>query len=168
MELYDRPPYKNVVSLNIEGAVVDPGSDEYLDAAWELKERIRQKENVLKQRWGFFADSYRKARVHVLLVSQKLVGFAAVRQDGYLLFLAVDPEYRDRGLGRRLISQVAAEHEAVTCHARASNESALGFYRTMGFDVDRYIQNYYEDGGDAYYLRLGKQNLTDRLSELFK
>ena len=53
----------------------------------------------------------------------------------------------------------------MTCHARTSNDAALGFYRHLGFETVRRIDNYYEDGGDAYYLRLGEpETLTDRLA----
>jgi ribosomal protein S18 acetylase RimI-like enzyme len=57
----------------------------------------------------------------------------------------------------------------VTCHARASNERALGFYEHLGFEVSRHIENYYEDGGDAYYLKLGEGGgITKKLSEFVR
>lgn len=158
-----------LVSVNLEAVVVDPGNDDYLEAAWQLKERIRRREHVLKQRREFFADSYRRARVYMLLFEEEVIAFAAVRPDGYVLFLAVAPEFRDQGLGRRLIARVAEEHDAVTCHARATNDSAMAFYRSVGFEVERRIKNYYEDGGDAFFLRLGTDGgLTDRLSDLLR
>jgi len=156
------------VSVTVETRTVGPGSDEYLEAAWELKERIRRSEGVLKQRRGFFADAYRRSRVHVLLADEEVVGFAAVRRDGYILFLAIAAEYRGQGFGQRLIARVAEEHDTITCHARASNEEALGFYESLGFEIRRRIDNYYEDGGDAYYLKLGEDTglaskITDAL-----
>lgn len=99
----------------------------------------------------------------------EVIGFAAVRRDGYILFLAVDPAHQGEGFGERLVAQVAEDYNQVTCHARVSNEEALGFYKSLGFEIIRRIDNYYEDNGDAYYLRLGeKASLTDRLSELFR
>jgi len=154
-----------VVSVNVERVVVEPGDDAHLDAAWQLKERIRHAEGVLKQRWGFFADAYQRAHVHVLLADGDVIGFAAVRLDGYILFLAVDPEFRGRGFGRRLVARVAENHDSVSCHARATNEDALAFYRTVGFEVERRIDRYYEDGGDAYFLRLGQEGLAKKLSQ---
>ena len=57
----------------------------------------------------------------------------------------------------------------VTCHARATNESALSFYEHVGFEVRRRIDNYYEDGGDAYYLRLGQDaSFREKLSEFLR
>ncbi len=156
------------MSVNVDSRVVAPGSDEYVEDAWELKERIHQREGVLKQRRGFFTDAYRRATVHCSLEDEKLVGFAAVRRDGYILFLAVAPEYRGEGIGKRLIARVAEDHNTITCHARTSNENALQFYEHLGFEIKRRIDDYYEDGGDAYYLKLGDGGITDRISDLVR
>ncbi|WP_248896781.1 GNAT family N-acetyltransferase [Haloplanus halobius] len=155
------------MSVTVEKRVDGPGVTEYADEAWNLKERIRRTEGVLKQRKHFFMDAYRRATTHLLYLDDDLVGFATVRRDGYILFLAVAPERRGEGFGRRLVAEVAEDHRTVTCHARTTNEQALEFYKSVGFEIKRHIENYYEDGGDAYYLRLGPdERLRDRLSEL--
>ncbi|ELZ07051.1 GCN5-like N-acetyltransferase [Halovivax asiaticus JCM 14624] len=157
------------MSVNVDSRVVPAGSDEYVEDAWELKERIRERENVLKQRWDFFSDAYRRSTVHCIVHEhdgESLVGFVTVRRDGYILFLGVDPDCQGRGIGKRLVSAVATDHRSVTCHARTTNENALQFYEHLGFEITRRIENYYEDGGDAYYLKLSSDaGLTDRLSE---
>ncbi|MFC7079832.1 GNAT family N-acetyltransferase [Halorussus caseinilyticus] len=161
------------MSVNVDTETARPGDDSYVGAAWELKERIRQTEDVLKQRKGFFTDAYRRSTVYLLVShegdDEHLMGFAAVRRDGYILFLAVAPEFRGEGVGKRLVGRVAENHDSVTCHARASNENALGFYEHLGFEVERHIQNYYEDGGDAYYLKLGGGGgLTEKISDFMR
>jgi len=157
------------VSVNIDSRVVTPGSDDFVDDAWELKEEINRLEGVLKQRKDFFSDAYRRSTVHCYLQGGTLIGFAAVRRDGYILFLAVDPAHRGEGIGKRLVARVADDHETVTCHARTTNENALQFYEHLGFEIKRRIDNYYEDGGDAYYLKLGAETrITDRISELMR
>jgi len=158
-----------VVSVTVEKRVDGPGETDYADEAWELKERIRRSEGVLKQRKRFFMDAYRRATTHLLYLDEDLAGFATVRRDGYILFLAVAPERRGEGLGRRLVAEVAEDHRTVTCHARATNERALDFYESIGFEIKRRIESYYEDDGDAYFLRLGPdERLRDRLSELIR
>ena len=85
------------MSVNIELRVVGPGNDDLVGEAWALKERIRKREGVLKQRRGFFTDAYRRSTVYALIASgpeEELVGFAATRRDGYILFLAIAPEYQ--------------------------------------------------------------------------
>lgn len=156
------------MSVTIDTRTIGVGDDAFVEQAWELKERIRREEGVLKQRRGFFTDAYRRARVYALIEpgydEESLVGFAATRRDGYILFLAVHPAYRGEGLGRQLVAAVADDHSSVTCHARATNESALSFYEHLGFEIERRVNGYYEDNGDAYYLRLGEGGLASKLS----
>lgn len=157
------------MSVNIDSRVVASGSDDFVDEAWQLKEEINRQEDVLKQRHDFFTDAYRRSTVHCYVQDGKLIGFAAVRRDGYILFLAVSPEYRGEGIGKRLVAHVADDHDTITCHARTSNENALQFYEHLGFEIKRRIDNYYEDGGDAYYLKLGADvGLADRISDLIR
>lgn len=156
------------MSVTVEKQVDPPGESELVAAAWELKERIRSAEGVLRQRRGFFVDAYRRSTTHLLVASDQLIAFASVRQDGYILFLAVDPDERGEGHGKRLVAAVAEEYGKVTCHARTSNENALEFYQGIGFEVVRKIDNYYEDYGDAYYLRLGEDSFTEKLSRFFR
>ncbi len=157
------------MSVNIDSRVVAPGSGDFVDEAWQLKEAINRQEGVLKQRYDFFTDAYRRSKVHCYVQNGELIGFAAVRRDGYILFLAVSSDYRGEGIGKRLVARVADDHDTITCHARTSNENALQFYEHLGFEIKRRIDNYYEDGGDAYYLKLGADvGITDRISELIR
>ena len=157
------------MSVNVEVRVDAPGSAEYIEETWDLKEQIREREGVLKQRRAFFVDAYRRAHDHLLFENDDLVGFASVRRDGYILFLAVAPEYRGEGYGKRLVAAALQDHESISCHARATNESALSFYDHLGFEIQRRITDYYEDGGDAYSLRLGDDtSLREKFAEFFR
>ena len=155
------------MSINIQRLEVGPGNDEYVERAWLLKERIRRRDGVLRQRKNFFQSAYERSTVYLYAdqSNDRLIGFAAVRRDGYILFLAVDEDYRGQGFGRRLVASVAQEHATVTCHARTTNEEALTFYRRLGFETKRRVDNYYEDGGNAYYLQLGDdESIRERLA----
>jgi ribosomal protein S18 acetylase RimI-like enzyme len=157
------------VSVPVDTAVVEPGNQHHLEEAWALKERVRDADNVLKQRRNFFASAYRKARVRLVFLERELAGFVATREDGYILFLAVHPDYRGEGIGRKLLGDVVAEHGEVTCHARTTNDSAVGFYEHLGFSIRRRIDRYYEDGGDAYFLELREsESLRSKLTELVR
>ena len=162
------------VSVTVDTREIGPGEDDLVDEAWRVKERIRAEEGVLKQRRGFFSDAYRRSRVHAIVQTgagpdNELAGFAAVRRDGYMLFLAVAPAFRGRGYGEELVARAAQKHSTMTCHARTTNENALRFYEHLGFDVKRRIDSYYEDGGDAYYLRLGDDGgFTKRISDFIR
>ena len=142
--------------MTIELDVVERGDDDGVGSAWQLKEQIRHEEGVFQQRRPFFRRAYRRSRVFRLRVAEagRLVGYAVVRSDGYVLFLAVARAFRGRGLGRRLVEAVAAEHPSVTCHVRRTNADAIAFYRHVGFEQVRRASRYYGDGTDALYLKL--------------
>ena len=157
------------MSINIQRLEVGPGNDEYIERAWRLKERIRRSEGVLRQRKNFFRNAYERSTVYLYAdrSHDRLIGFAAVRRDGYILFLAVDEDYQGQGFGERLVASVAEDHNSVSCHARTTNEGALKFYQQLGFEIQRRIDGYYEDGGDAYYLQLGDdEGIRERLARL--
>jgi len=157
------------VSATVETRQDPRGETNYEAEAWALKEQIRAAEGVLKQRRSFFSDAYRKADCRLLFVNDELAGFVTARRDGYILFLAVAPEHRGEGYGGRLVASVARDHDSITCHARATNKEALSFYQHVGFEIVRRIDGYYEDGGDAYYLKLGEdRTLSEKLSEFVR
>jgi ribosomal-protein-alanine N-acetyltransferase len=160
-----------VVSVNVQRRVVSRGNDECVDRAWQLKERIRREDGMLRQRRRFFQNAYERSTVYLYVdrSNDRLVGFAAVRRDGYILFLAVDTDYRGQGFGKRLVARVADDYGTVTCHARTSNQDALNFYDHLGFEVKRRIDSYYEDGGDAYYLKLGEdEGIREKLASFLR
>ena len=156
------------MSATVEKRVDEAGQTDYVEAAWQLKEQINRMEGVLKQRRGFFIDAYRRSTTHLFFEDGELVAFASARRDGYILFLAVRPDARGRGYGKRLIAEIADQHKTVTCHARTTNKEALGFYKHLGFRITRHIENYYEDSGDAYYLKLGEEiSIREKVTEFF-
>lgn len=159
------------MSVNVDRRIIPPGDDGQLERAWRLKERIHRAEGILRQRRSFFTSAYTRSTVYAYVdeTADQLIGFATVRRDGYILFLAVDEKYRGEGFGKRLVASAADDYESVTCHARATNENALAFYESLGFEIERRVPGYYEDGGDAYYLRLGDQpGIRDRLARLLR
>ncbi len=160
---YDRSPRKDT---------------SYLDEVWKLKQRIRREEGYLCQTWEFFSSSYENNTAHVLLEGgdeetngeeEKVVGFCVVRGDGYILFLGVDSDYRGEGLGRVLVEKAGEDYKVLTCHARASNDNAVEFYKHLGFEVDRYVDSYYQNGEDAKYMsRDDRESLRSRISDVLK
>jgi ribosomal-protein-alanine N-acetyltransferase len=77
----------------------------------------------------------------------------------HLLNLAVRPEYRRRGLGRRLLgAMLDIGHRAggkyVFLEVRQNNREAQGLYLSSGFTVTGRRPGYYEDGEDAHLMTL--------------
>ncbi|MGM0692939.1 MAG: GNAT family N-acetyltransferase [Pseudomonadota bacterium] len=68
-----------------------------------------------------------------------------------LYSFCVHPEARGLGLGRRLLEALEVEvrargAEVLVLEVRADNRVALGLYRRMGFRLERWLGDYYEDG----------------------
>lgn len=156
---------------------VPPGSDERADDVWALKERIKRFDGLLVQRRPFFDAQYRQSTCYLSVALgsassidggvgndastrrsemrpsvEEVVGFAIVTRDGYLSLIGVDPAYRRYGIGSTLLERAVDDFPGLTCHVRATNSAALGFYADRGFVVDGCVEGYYRDGTDAYRL----------------
>lgn len=102
------------------------------------------------------------------------IGFLVAEEDGYvvgyvmfwlkyenqghIISLAVDKNYRRKGYGTNLLAKAIAILFLITdtiyLEVRASNRGALEFYKQFRFMVDRVVPNYYEGGEDAVILFL--------------
>jgi ribosomal-protein-alanine N-acetyltransferase len=81
------------------------------------------------------------------------------RDIGHVKDLAVRPDARGEGLGRRLLDEaltaVTLEGAAIVkLEVRAGNDTALSLYRDVGFETLRRVPGYYEDGEAALVLVL--------------
>lgn len=73
------------------------------------------------------------------VVAAVMVGYDGHR--GWVNYLAVDPDVREGGIGRRLMDEAEERLVQLGCpklnlQVRGSNENALGFYRRLGYEVD--------------------------------
>ncbi len=75
----------------------------------------------------------------------------AVAGEVHVLLVAVAPDARRRGLGRRLLEALCegCGGGPALLEVRASNTPALGLYRSAGFTVVGRRPRYYPDGEDA-------------------
>ena len=95
----------------------------------------------------------------------RVIGFAggAIRSGhGHISGIAVDKEYRMKGVGKRLLKVVSAEFLAdsldrVTLEVRKSDTDAIRFYEKQGYKRLYIVKRYYADGEDAivYEKRIG-------------
>ncbi|WP_297068574.1 ribosomal protein S18-alanine N-acetyltransferase [Thermococcus sp.] len=93
----------------------------------------------------------------------KVIGYvmAYLRPDleGHVMSIAVDPDYRGRGIGSALLSEVIERLAArgakwIGLEVRVSNENAIKLYERFGFKKIKRVIGYYSDGEDAYYMLL--------------
>jgi [ribosomal protein S18]-alanine N-acetyltransferase len=94
------------------------------------------------------------ARVHGFCITQFGDEIA------HLSLLAVDPKYRRRGLGRKLVGWMLASARTAgiaTVHVemRTTNLPARAFYRTLGFEDAGVVAGYYRGVESALRMVLG-------------
>ena len=91
---------------------------------------------------------------------ESLLGFALAARAGEeaeLLSIAVAPEARGAGLGRRMLEALLGGlrprgARRVHLEVRSSNAAALALYESQGFRTARRRARYYRDGEDALEL----------------
>ena len=102
----------------------------------------------------------RCARYLVAEENGRIVGFAGawmILDESHMTNIAVLPEYRGRGIGRRLMEALMqyASNLGVsymTLEVRAGNEKARALYASLGFIRVSVRKKYYEDNGEDAYL----------------
>ena len=73
------------------------------------------------------------------IVASAMAGYDGHR--GWIYYLAVDPDCRNKGFGRMLVEAVAARLKSMGCPklnimVRSTNEAVIEFYQTIGFQKD--------------------------------
>jgi putative acetyltransferase len=64
----------------------------------------------------------------------RIAGFVGIA-DGKVEMLFIDPAYRGKGVGKKLLRYVVDERKAHQVDVNEQNEQALGFYEHLGFRV---------------------------------
>eukprot|EP00842_Homolaphlyctis_polyrhiza_P001213 jgi/Hompol1/2092/HPOL_003558-RA len=77
---------------------------------------------------------------------------------GYIGMLAVDPKYRNMGIGTMLVRASMAEMkrlnaDEVVLETELSNTAAQALYERLGFVKDKRMYRYYMNGSDAFRLK---------------
>jgi ribosomal-protein-alanine N-acetyltransferase len=73
--------------------------------------------------------------------------------------IAVTPTYRQLGIGKKLMEIILEsfrERNIKKCslEVRTTNDVAISFHKKYGFEIEKTIANYYEDGADAYVMTM--------------
>lgn len=90
------------------------------------------------------------------------VGFSCVQEvlgEAEILRIAVRPEFRGMGIGRRILRETLSYimkrgNECVFLEVRESNETARNLYLTENFKEIAIRRNYYENAENAVVMRL--------------
>lgn len=90
----------------------------------------------------------------------KIAGFAVCKimeDEGALKLIAVNPDYRGKGIGKNLMEYIFKYFEEkglkeITAHSRLHNEAGCDFLKSFGFKIIKTVENYYFNGEDAYLM----------------
>jgi ribosomal-protein-alanine N-acetyltransferase len=111
-----------------------------------------------------FADFYHKCG-ELFLVAVKgrfvcgylvaCIGAKSLSRRAELVSIAVDPLFRGKGVAKKLMASAFRRLRRRGVHrfhlmVRVSNEIAIHFYETYGFQKTRLVRHYYEDGADGW------------------
>ncbi len=102
-------------------------------------------------------------RGFIVAVSKDVIGFIAGIKQGVearILMLAVDREYRRKGVGSALMNRFMGVCRSegilsIKLEVRTQNTEAIEFYRKFGFLIVSYVPRYYSNGDDAYIMWRG-------------
>jgi ribosomal-protein-alanine N-acetyltransferase len=81
------------------------------------------------------------------------IGIEKILDETHIINMAVHPDYRGAGIGKRLMQHVLNDEDVFFLEVRASNETAKKMYEKYGFSVISTRKAYYADGEDAYVMR---------------
>jgi len=75
----------------------------------------------------------------------QLLAYLIFSRDGHIISIAVHPQHRRRGIGKKLLEKaIDAYHlRKLWAEVRKSNEGAQTFYLRMGFQIIGVVPNYY-------------------------
>lgn len=96
--------------------------------------------------------------------NQKIIGYIVgcrKGKEGEVISLAVDPKLRRQGVGGTLLEFLLKDFReeginTIELFVRIKNPGASKFYQKFGFEIIETVKDYYQDGADAYLMKLGK------------
>lgn len=157
------------MSAEGSGATIRPADRDDLDSV------VRVERSVFAEPWSAAAfERYLGAPGFLVADDDGVVGHVVGtvtpnhgHDIAHVRDLAVTPDRRRAGLGRRLLDRSLVRLGEVggavaRLEVRASNEPAIGLYRDFGFETVRRHPRYYDDGEDALVMTLDLEWWLDR------
>ncbi|MGD8605067.1 MAG: N-acetyltransferase [Anaerolineales bacterium] len=131
-------------------------------AGWRdlLEVHSLEKECFKQDAWPWFdllaALTFPETVRFKAILNDQVVGFIVgdrrnSRQTGWIATVGVHPDYRRRGIARRLMTEAeeAMGLPRVRLTLRASNQAALTLYQQLGYSLVDSWGKYYADGEDG-------------------
>jgi ribosomal-protein-alanine N-acetyltransferase len=74
-----------------------------------------------------------------------------------IVSLAIKPDFRQKGIGTMLTNFLISHFKKrgvkeIFLEVRTANETAISFYKNLGFKILKTLKNYYHNGDDAFLM----------------
>ncbi len=142
-----------------------------IEPVWIRKATVADVPDVFRIETRSFKDPYSPVMLfnllalypsgfYVAVINRRITGYLVARnvgRKGHIIALAVDENYRNQGVGTRLLEQGldlfrSLGLDGVWLEVRVSNLPAQRFYTKRNFEALKTIKGYYADGEDALIL----------------
>ncbi len=79
-------------------------------------------------------------------------------REGHIVSLAMLPSWRKKGIASQLVDELCTifkeeGKKRVKLEVRLSNKAAISLYGKLGFEKQKIVRNYYENGEDAVLMK---------------
>ena len=111
---------------------------------------------------SFFEEiNYNEKAVYIVLEMEgRIAGYAGIWKildEGHITNVAVHPDFRRRGFGRRIVQALIESVEAdgvvaETLEVRRSNAPAIALYSSFGFETEGVRKGYYSNNGEDAFI----------------
>lgn len=93
-------------------------------------------------------------------INEKVVGYVIgwlTDKKGNIASIAVDPKYRQEGVGHQLVAYILnyfkeKKTKQVQVQVRTTNQASIKFFQSFHFKITKILKGFYSDGGDAYLM----------------
>ena len=140
---------------------VHPLTEKHLKEVLRVNLRCFKKgENYTKHTFSFLLNEPTTLSYRVSTPDEQIVGFVFVMTSqgtGHLTTIGVLPEHRRRGLAQKMLAHIEEalqnrEIATVSLEVRVSNIAAQSLYRDFGYTIVQRLNNYYNNGEDAFLM----------------
>jgi len=140
---------------------IHPLTEKHLKEVMRVNLRCFKKgENYTKHTFSFLLNEPTTLSYRVSTPDEEIVGFIFVMTSqgtGHVTTIGVAPEHRRRGLAQKMLRHVEEalqkrEIATVSLEVRVSNIAAQSLYRDAGYTIVQRLNNYYNNGEDAFLM----------------
>lgn len=140
---------------------IHPLTEKHLKEVMRLNLRCFKKgENYTKHTFSYLLGEPTTLSYRIATPSEEIVGFIFVMTNqgtGHITTIGVAPEHRRRRLAQKMLQHAeeslkTREIATVSLEVRVSNIAAQSLYRDFGYTIVQRLNNYYNNGEDAFLM----------------